>query len=331
MCERKTQCSAWCRIWILMWERVKLGKGANVFISRSAQGICPPQRGSTNGWPGGWTIRDKIDSKERKVENSKRIKHTTWAQHTTWAHEDDAWDVVHTPNLRLHPRMCVSINEKMWRVKCAVHTPSVAADCYHLYYNFNQKFVSVTPEQLNEEAARRVTQFFLPLFHKLRGAWLFEINELHQESFHCHQDVLDEDDGCHSWNCQNRIRASRSSPDSWWRRCNFVNASLSFIGLLRPDVLREIHQFFLYLNYSSDDMRWVKSFCASLSIRMHTSSVRSILSCESRNVQSFWKRSWIHTKFFLMHLFLRLWAMKCFICSSVFPWRLPWCRTFLMT
>ena len=29
----------------------------------------------------------------------------------------------------------------------------------------------------------------------------------------------------------------------------------SFIGALRPDVLREIHQFFLYLIYSSDDMR----------------------------------------------------------------------------
>ena len=39
----------------------------------------------------------------------------------------------------------------------------------------------------------------------------------------------------------------------------FVNASLesdrSFIGAFRPDVLREIHQFFLYLIDSSDDMR----------------------------------------------------------------------------
>ena len=30
---------------------------------------------------------EKIDSKERQMEKSKRIKHTTWA------HEDDAWDV----------------------------------------------------------------------------------------------------------------------------------------------------------------------------------------------------------------------------------------------
>ena len=34
------------------------------------------------------SIGEKIDSKERKVEKSKRIKHTTWA------HEDDAGDVM---------------------------------------------------------------------------------------------------------------------------------------------------------------------------------------------------------------------------------------------
>ena len=196
---------------------------------------------------------------------------------------------------------------------------------------------SVTSEQLCEETAQRVSPFYMVLFHELRCAWLFmNFYELHQESFHCHQDVLDEeDDGCHFWYCQEGIGASRSSPDSWWRRCNFVNASLklerSFIGPIFPDVLREIHQFFLYLKYSSCDMRYVKSFCASLSIWVHTSSVRSMLSCDSRNVESFWKRSWIPSKPFLMHLFLKLRAIRCFICSSVFPWRLPWGRSFLMT
>ena len=43
--------------------------------------------------------------------------------------------------------------------------------------------------------------------------------------------------------------------------------------------------------------RW-KSFCASLFICMHTSSVRSMPSCESRNVESFWKRTWILSKLF---------------------------------
>ena len=111
---------------------------------------------------------------------------------------------------------------------------------------------SVTSEQLCEETAQRVSPFYMLLFHELRGAWLNEFYELHQESFHCHHDVLDEeDDGCHFRYCQEGIGAGRSSPDSRWRRCNFVNASLksdrSFIGAFRPDVLREIDQVFLYL------------------------------------------------------------------------------------
>ena len=67
-------------------------------------------------------------------------------------------------------------------------------------------------------------------------------------------------------------------------------------------------QCFLNLKYSSCDIRYL-----------------------SRNVKSFWKRSWIPSKFFFMHLFLQVWAFKGFICSSVFPWRLPWGRTFWMT
>ena len=81
-----------------------------------------------------------------------------------------------------------------------------------------------------------------------------EFYELHEWSFHCHHDVLDEeDDECHFWYCQKGINKSRSSPDSWRRRCIFVNASLksdrSFIVVFRPDVLREIGQVFLYLNF----------------------------------------------------------------------------------
>ena len=37
-------------------------------------------------------------------------------------------------------------------------------------------------------------------FHELTGNWLWWIYELHQWSFHCHHDVLDEkDDECHFW------------------------------------------------------------------------------------------------------------------------------------
>ena len=66
------------------------------------------------------TVGEKIDSKERKVEKSKRIKHTTWA------HEDNTWNVMcarHTYDLS-HACACHSMcnTEKMWRVRCAVHS-----------------------------------------------------------------------------------------------------------------------------------------------------------------------------------------------------------------
>ena len=111
--------------------------------------------------------------------------------------------------------------------------------------------------------------------------------------------------------------------DSWWRRCNLVNASLNserfLIGPFFPDSLREIHQFFLYRKYSSSVIRKVKSFCTSLSIWMQTSSVRSMLIWDSRSMESFWKRSWIPSNTLLMHLSLKLCAIWWCLCSSVFP------------
>ena len=39
--------------------------------------------------------------------------------------------------------------------------------------------------------------------------------EFDELQFHCHQDVLDEEDeGCHFWYCQEGIGVNRSSPDS---------------------------------------------------------------------------------------------------------------------
>ena len=77
---------------------------------------------------------------------------------------------------------------------------------------------SVTSEQLCEETARRVSPFYMLLFHELRCAGVFllmNFHDLHQESIHCHQDVLDEeDDGCHFRYCQEGVGTSRSSPDS---------------------------------------------------------------------------------------------------------------------
>ena len=50
----------------------------------------------------------------RVVENQNNHIMSAWR----WLMECD----VCTPNLRLEPRMCVSLYEKMWRVRCAVHT-----------------------------------------------------------------------------------------------------------------------------------------------------------------------------------------------------------------
>ena len=59
---------------------------------------------------------------------------------------------------------------------------------------------SVTSEQLSEEAAQRVAPFYDAALSRAQMCLTFleEFYELHQESFHCHHDVLDEeDDGCH--------------------------------------------------------------------------------------------------------------------------------------
>ena len=89
--------------------------------------------------------------------------------------------------------------------------------------------------------------------------------------------------------------------------------------------------FFLSLSYSSEDGQQEWSSCANLSIAMHFSSVQPIFSCESQFSESRWKRSWIPSKFFLIHLFRALWATKCSFCASVLPCRAPRGRPILMT
>ena len=102
-----------------------------------------------------------------EVEENQTLNMSAWR----WLMECD----VRTPNLRLEPRMCVSLYEKMWRVRCAVHTP---VGCSRLLSAVNgltttKKILqSVTSEQLCEETAQRVSPFYMLLFHELRCAWL---------------------------------------------------------------------------------------------------------------------------------------------------------------
>ena len=246
-------------------------------------------------------------------------------------------------DLSLEPRMCVQLYEKCdaWGVVFTAtrRLQQTSVSCKRSSCNKlkNKILEKSTRLRLCEETAQRVSPFsHAALYMSPVADFLFNCHELHQKSFHCHQDVLDEeDDGCHRWYCQKGIGASCSSPDSWWRRCNSVNASLKserfLIGPIFPNLLREIHQFFLYRKYSSSVIRKVKSFCASLSIWMQTSSVRSMLIWDSRNMESFWKRSWIPSNLLLMHLLVKSWATKWSFCSLVFPYRCQSGRPFLMT
>ena len=172
---------------------------------------------------------------------------------------------VRTTNTHLEPRMCVWISEKIRRVRCGVHTPRrlqhTTVSCKRSNCNKLKKSWKSARLRLCQETAQRVSPFYYAALHMGSVAdFLVNCHELHHESCHCHQDVLDEeDDGCHCWYIQKGIGLSCSSPDSWWRRCNLVNASLkserSLIGPIFPDLLREIHQFFMYRKCSSSVIR----------------------------------------------------------------------------
>ena len=124
--------------------------------------------------------------------------------------------------------------------------------------------------------------------------------ELQKESLHCHQLEEELDDWCQYWYFHNGTGLSCRSPDSWCKRFNVDNASLKserFLnGLDLPELLREIHQFFLYRKYSACVIWWEKSFSASSSIWIQTSSVRSCSSWDARKSGSFKKRPWVPWK-----------------------------------
>ena len=90
-------------------------------------------------------------------------------------------------------------------------------------------------------------------------------------------------------------------------------------------------QVFLYLLNSSEAGQWEWISCANVSISMDFSSFQLILSCESRYVESRWKRSWILSNFFLRHLLRALWAKKCCFGGSIWLSQAPRGRPFLMT
>ena len=201
-------------------------------------------------------VEDEVDGQENQTHNM-----SAWRWRMRWCEMFTAHANLETWATHVRVIRC-ELTRKCDEWSVLFTHPSFAADCYQLWTIWLQKksgkvsLLSSFVKKLHNGSLRCICRSFTSTDVLVCNVFY----ELHQESHHCHHDVLDEeDDGCHFWYCKERIGASRSSPDSRWRRCNFVNASLnserSFIGWLRPDVLREIHPFFLYLKYSSFDMR----------------------------------------------------------------------------
>ena len=101
---------------------------------------------------------------------------------------------------------------------------------------------SVTSGQLCEETAQRVPPSYDAALSRAQRC-LTLMNSMSSTSNRSTATMM-----CWMKKTTNAVSANRSSPDSRWRRCNFVNPSpksdRSFIGALCPHVLREIHQFF---------------------------------------------------------------------------------------
>ena len=149
-----------------------------------------------------------------------------------WSMDVMEWVRTQTWAMRVHV-----IHFEKWtcEVWCS-HTPSVAADYCQLKKN----------RHVWGFMKRRHSQQVSPFCHVALcmssvADFLVDCHELHQESFHCHQDE-ELDDGCRCWCCQNGIGASCSSPDSQWRRCNVVNASLESEWCLLGPISRLIER-----------------------------------------------------------------------------------------
>ena len=152
---------------------------------------------------------------------------------------------------------------------CCSHTLSVAADCYQLLtiwrqsIFFNKKTCqSVTLSSLVRKPLQQVA-LFCDAAHVTSSEVLDfdEFYALHQWSFHCHHDVLDEEDA----ECHFLILVERNRCKSLFSRltvqtvhlcwCFRLKSDRSFIGAFLPDVFREIDKVSLYLSNSPDD-RW---------------------------------------------------------------------------
>ena len=121
-------------------ERVVLGKGAKVLISGSAQGICPPHREEeVDGQEDEQDDRreDRQQGEESgEVEENQTHNMSAWRWRMRWCEVRCAKLTTWATHVRV---IQMWTNEKMWRVRCAVHTPrrlqQIAISCKRSDYN----------------------------------------------------------------------------------------------------------------------------------------------------------------------------------------------------
>ena len=130
------------------------------------------------------------------------------------------------PNVTCDIEICFVKHERMWRVRVFCSHPPVgcmhiAISCKRSDYNNKQSCRNSTLSFLMSEHPKQVSLFF-EAAHCMssESSWQSLIYELHGCSFHCHHEVLEEDDECHLLYWWRGIGSGRSSPDSRWRRCN---------------------------------------------------------------------------------------------------------------
>ena len=156
-------------------------------------------------------------------------------------------------------------------MRCAVHTlrrlQQTAVSCKRSDYN--EKTSGKVSLQSSFVKKPHNGSFYMPLFHELRCDRLFMSSTRNRSTTTKMSWMKKTTDAISGIARKESVRVAllqTHGEDGAILLMLPLKSERSFIGAFRPDLLRKIHQFFLYLKFSSCDMRLVKSFGAPLSI-----------------------------------------------------------------